>query len=60
MDSYYIYLKQDTFACGSYIFVHGFFLQVQISISICVCIEMYLWEESNLYLNHICESFSVH
>ena len=43
---------------------YGFISHLYIPISICVCIEMILWEESNLYINHniqyICESFSVH
>ena len=34
------------------IFVYGFILHLYIPISIYVCIEMYLWEESNLYINH--------
>ena len=54
MDLFYIYFKQDTFVCGSEMFVklsfvYGFILHLYMPISICVCIEMYLWEESNSY-----------
>ena len=57
MDLYYIYLKQGTFVWirnvfVKLIFVYGFILHLYITISNCVCIEIFLWEESNLYINH--------
>ena len=57
MDLYYIYFKQDTFVCGSEMCLWNLFLFMDLFyIYTCrypfVCIEMYLWEESNLYINH--------
>ena len=37
--------------CVKLTFAYGFILQLYLLISICVCIEMYWWEESNLYKN---------
>ena len=58
MDLYYIYIKQETFVCGSEMclwiifLIYGLILHLHMTVSICVCIEMYLWEESHLYMNH--------
>ena len=38
--------------CVKLTFAYGFILQLYLPISICVCIEMFLWEESNLYKNY--------
>ena len=36
----------------NYFLIYGLILHLHMTVSICVCIEMYLWEESHLYMNH--------
>ena len=54
MDLYYIYLKQDTFVCGSEMRLWNVFLFMDLFDIFTyrypfMCIEMYLWEELFIY-----------